>query len=284
MSPGGREDLAGKRILLTGASRGIGADLARSLAGRGARLVLVARDRVALAEVTSGLEGEGHEAYPMDVADDRAWRELRARVGDVPLDGVVTAAALLVPIGPIGTWDVAAFRATLDVNVVGTLSAVTTFLDDLRRTRGSVVTFSGGGATSPMPRYDAYAASKAAVVRLTENMALELAPDGVRANSVAPGFIATAMHQATISAGAELAGADYLARTRAALEQGGDPPELAVELVGFLLSEASRGITGKLISARWDPWQDGAFQDRLRTEASLATLRRIDDQFYAAIA
>ncbi len=144
-----------------------------------------------------------------------------------------------------------------------------------------MVTFSGGGATGPFPRYDAYAASKAAVVRLTENLAIDLAADGVRANAVAPGFIATEMHAETLAAGPERAGQDYFRRTRRAVETGGgDPLALAVGLVAFLLSDASSGITGKSISAQWDPWSDPVFQRRLRTERDLATVRRIDDQHF----
>ena len=197
------------------------------------------------------------------------------------LHGVVTAAAQLAPIGRLGSWDISTFRATVDVNLTGTLLAIAACLPALKATRGSVVTFSGGGATGPFPRYDAYAASKAAVVRLTENLAVDLAADGVRANAVAPGFITTEMHAETLAAGPERAGEDYFRRTRQAVQAGaGDPLALAVGLVAFLLSDASSGITGKLISAQWDPWSDPVFQRRLQTERDLATLRRIDDQHF----
>ncbi len=274
--------IVGKRILVTGASRGIGAVVARALAGKGARLVLAARDKGRLEDVAARLQGGPHTILPIDVTDARSWdRSGTAIVPDGVLDGVVTAAAALGPIGPVGTWDIEAFRRTLDVNVCGTLLAVLAGLEGLRAARGSIVTFSGGGATAPMPRFDAYAASKAAVVRLTENLAAELASDAVRANSVAPGFVVTSMHDETLAAGPQLVGEAYFQKTRNAVTAGGgDSPELAAELVGFLVSDESRGITGKLISARWDPWREEAFQERLRTENDLATLRRIDDQFF----
>ncbi|MCU1490082.1 MAG: hypothetical protein JWM85_1487, partial [Acidimicrobiaceae bacterium] len=64
---------------------------------------------------------------------------------------------------------------------------------------------------------------------------------------------------------------------------GGDSPQLAAELTAFLLSDRAEGITGKLLSARWDPWREAGFQARLRVEKDLATIRRIDDQFFTRL-
>jgi 3-oxoacyl-[acyl-carrier protein] reductase len=221
----------------------------------------------------------------LDVRDEPGWR--RAQDAIAPhgfLSGIVTAAATLTPIGPIGSWSIQDFRETLDVNVVGSLLAIETNLSLLKESRGSVVMFSGGGATGPFPRYDAYAASKAAVVRLAENLGAELASDRVRVNAVAPGFVVTDMHQSTLAAGAEQVGGEYFDRTARAVASGeGDSPELAASLVSFLMSEASSGISGKLLSARWDPWGDASFRHRLENEADFATLRRIDDQFFMSV-
>ncbi len=269
---------------MTGASKGIGRGVAVTLADQGASLVLIARDFEALESLASGLPGGPHDAVAFDVANEEAW--LRARPAIAPaghVEGVVTAAAIIGPIGPVGSWRVAEFRRTIDVNVTGTLLAVTTCLEYLRRGGGSVVTFSGGGATTPFPRFDGYAASKAAVARMTENLAVELAEEGIRVNAVAPGFIVTPMHSQILAAGPEAVGADFFARTRQAEDRGvGDPPELVYELVTYLLSAESAGITGRVISAQWDPWKQEAFRARLRADHSLATLRRIDDQFFSA--
>lgn len=278
MSPEGAR--VGERgVLVTGASRGIGRVVAETLAGRGWRVALVARDRRALDEVLGGLPGEGHRALAFDVADEAAWQGAAAELTGI--GAVVCAAAILDPIGPVGSYSAAAFRRTLDVNVVGTLLAVTACLDGLRARRGGVVTFSGGGATGPLARFDAYAASKAAVVRLSENLAVELAADGVRVNCVAPGFVATQMHERTLSAGPELAGAGYFERTRDELRRGGVPASEAAELVSLLLEDGA--FSGKLLSAQWDPWRESAFRARLACEPDLATLRRIDGMFFAAL-
>ncbi len=279
--PGARQ--AHRLILVTGASGGIGASVARHLAALGDQIVLIGRRRGALEDVCASLPGGPHLVAAFDVSDEGAWAQAAQRLwSDQPVSGLVTAAGVLGPVGPPGSWDLGAFRRTLEVNLIGTLLAILTLLAPLRATRGAVVAFSGGGATSPLPRYDAYAASKTALVRLVENLASELTSDGVRVNCVAPGFIATDIHRATLEAGPELAGADYYQRTLTAIDAGGDTPQLAAELTAFLLSDEAEGITGRLVSARWDPWKDLDFRARLQSQPDFAKLRRIDDQFFSA--
>jgi 3-oxoacyl-[acyl-carrier protein] reductase len=261
------------RALVTGGSRGIGRAVAQRLAADGWSVVVVARDREAIDAAVAGLRGEGHDRVALDVADAGAWPSAMERAGE--LDAVVTAAGILGPIGATADVDPEEFARTLAVNVVGTFLALHHALPRLAARGGAAVTFSGGGGTAPLPCYDAYAASKAAVVRLTENVAADARRLGVRINSVAPGFVATDMHAATLAAGPEVVGADYYERTRAELEHGGDNVGAAAGLVAFLLSPEAEGITGRLLSARWDPWQEQAFRARLRANPELATLRRV---------
>lgn len=275
------EELVGAIVLVTGGSRGIGLEVSRELARRGARLAVVARDQDALQEAVAGLAGDGHLAIRLDVSSSREWpaaMKTLDRAGD--LHGLVTAAGVLGPIGPIEAVEPDDVRATVEINLLGTMLALHHAVPRLRRTAGRAVTFSGGGATSPLPRYDAYAASKAAVVRLTENIA---AAGDVEVNAVAPGFVATGMHEGTLSAGPAAAGADYYSRTLAQLEAGGFPASETAELVCFLLSSAAAGISGRLLSTQWDPWREADFRERLRNDPSLATLRRIDSDQFGAI-
>jgi NAD(P)-dependent dehydrogenase (short-subunit alcohol dehydrogenase family) len=275
--------MSSRRVVITGASRGIGRAVAGALAERGWRVALVAREQARLKETLRQLPGEGHEAFALDVSEQEGWQRLTPRLGEV--HGLVCAAAMLDPVGPIGSYSLADFRRTIEVNLLGTLLSIDACLPALRAGAGAVVTFGGGGATAPLPRFDAYAASKAAVVRLTENIALELAGDGVRVNCVAPGFVATDMHQSTLAAGPELAGGSYFERTEAELARGGLPVGEAAELVCMLLADdPHERFTGKLISAQWDPWREADFRRRLAQERDLATLRRIDDQLFSATA
>jgi NAD(P)-dependent dehydrogenase (short-subunit alcohol dehydrogenase family) len=273
--------LSARRAVITGGSRGIGLAVAGALAERGWRVVLIARDAATLESAVGELSGAGHETLALDVADESSWQAHAGRFAAV--DGLVCAAAVIDPVGPIGSYSAADFRRTMEVNVLGTLLAIQTCLPALRSSRGAIATFSGGGATAPLPRFDAYAASKAAVARLSENIAVELQSDGVLVNCIAPGFVATDIHRATLAAGPELAGRDYFERTRVELEQGGVPAGEAAELACLLLErDPDAEFTGRLISAQWDPWRDPSFWRRLAEEPDLATLRRIDDMFFAA--
>jgi NAD(P)-dependent dehydrogenase (short-subunit alcohol dehydrogenase family) len=270
------------RVLVTGGSTGIGLAVARELAAGGAAVTVAARTPDAVHDAVAGLPGEGHRPLVLDVGDESAWA---AHAGELEaVTGLVTAAGVLGPIGTPGSYDPHAFADTLRINLVGTLLAVHHCLPALRAARGAVVTFSGGGATGPLVRYDAYAASKAGVVRLTENLARGLAGDGVRVNAVAPGFVATRMHEETLAAGPERAGDAYFERTRRDYATGGVPPERAAALVALLLSPHAEGLTGRLISAQWDPWEDADWRARLAGDPDLATLRRIDDVFFTKAA
>lgn len=274
--------MTGRHILITGGSLGIGLAAARRLAETGARLTLVARGAEDLQAAVAGLLGQEHSVRAFDVSDEQAWVTCAEQLGD--LHGLVCAAAVLGPIGAIGEYTPADFRRTLEVNLFGTQLAIHHCLPALRASRGAIVTFSGGGATAPLLRYDAYAASKAAVVRLSENLAGELSDIGVRINCVAPGFVATRMHQETLAAGPQAVGVDYYERTRRELEAGGVPVNDAAELVCALLgSEEEVPFTGKLISAQWDHWREPDYRARLALDKDLATLRRIDEMAFTRV-
>ena len=146
--------------------------------------------------------------------------------------------------------------------------------------RKKIVNYSGGGAAGPFPRFSAYATSKAAIVRFTENLSLELSNEGFDVNCISPGFVITRLHQDTLEAGPELASQAFYENTKKQVESGGVPPEKTVDLTAFLLSDASDGITGKFLAAPWDAWQDADFQERLRKDKDFATLRRIDDKTF----
>lgn len=274
-------DLTGRRILVTGGSMGIGLEVCRELARSGARVIVVARGHEEISAAVDDLEGSGHDGVSLDVSDSAAWESaLPAIDAGGPLHGLVTAAGILGPIGSLAELPPEQLSATISINLLGTMLALRYTLPLLKASGGRAVTFSGGGGTAPLPRYDAYAASKAGVVRLTENVA---SAGEIEINSVAPGFVVTRMHEETLRAGAEAAGADYLRRTEEQIASGGFPATEAAQLVCFLLSEAAGGITGRLLSAQWDPWREPHFLKRLRGDKSLTTLRRIDGMLFGAL-
>lgn len=292
----------GRTVVVTGGSVGIGYAIAERCAAQGADLVLIARNREELESARRQIAAKSrgaHEVFPLDVSDLSAVREfgnwLKRRSQGV--FALINSAGIYGPIGKTVEVSAEEFARALEINFLGTVymcQAVAPALQRFREsvskpgvsnppggsTRARIISLAGGGAASPFPFYSAYATSKAALVRLTENLALELEEDGVDVNCIAPGFVITRLHQQTLQAGADHAGSKFFKTTEEQISKGGVPPEKTAELVTFLLSAAGDGVSGRFLSAPWDPWQDPDFVERLRTDKDLATLRRIDNQFF----
>ncbi len=141
--------------------------------------------------------------------------------------------------------------------------------------RGKVVQLSGGGATSPMPGLSAYAASKAAVVRFAETLAHEVAGDGIDVNAIAPGALNTGMLDEVLEAGPEAVGESFYAAAVKQRENGGTPLTRGADLAVYLGSRRSDGISGRLLSAVWDPWEELEQHAETLEESDIYTLRRI---------
>lgn len=278
--------LAGRRALITGASRGFGLAVARAFAAEGADVTICARDATALArardEVAATAAGEARvEALPADVTEPEAVAkvvaESEARLG--PLDVLVANAGVYGPKGPVHLVDWTAWSEAIAINLLGTVLACRAVLPGLTREgrsrRGKIILLSGGGATKPLPNLSAYAASKAAVVRFGETLAEEVRGFGVDVNAVAPGALNTRLLDEVLDAGPERVGEEFYERALAQKADGGTPPELGAALCVFLASDASDGITGRLISAVWDPWQTLTEHAIELSESDIFTLRRV---------
>jgi 3-oxoacyl-[acyl-carrier protein] reductase len=267
-------------VFITGGGRGIGAAVAEAFARAGANLVLVARTAGEIESVTASCRSRGVQALAL-VADVSRREEVAGAVQSAEekfgrIDVLVNAAGVYGPIGPLVENDLDAWANAVSVNLLGTVYALHAVLPGMiARRNGVIINFSGGGAVAPFPRFSAYSASKAAVVRLTETIAEEVREFDVRVNAIAPGAVNTVLLDEVLAAG-ERAGADFY---RKALEQkktGGTSPERAAELAVFLASSEARGITGRLISAVWDDWKSLAARTQDLEKSALYTLRRID--------
>jgi NAD(P)-dependent dehydrogenase (short-subunit alcohol dehydrogenase family) len=275
--------LQGRAVLITGGSSGIGKAVANACVDAGADVVICGRGVDALERAKCELEttasgGQRVIAIRADVTDAAAVSELIAStVKEMPhLTGLVNAAGILGSKGTLDEVDVDEWIATVQVNLIGTMLMCRAVLPHFRaRCYGKIVNLSGGGATSPRPRFSAYAASKAAVVRLTENLAQELAGAGIFLNAMAPGAVNTRMLEEVLEAGpakvGEIAYKDALKQK----ESGGAPAKEAAALCVMLLAGESDGITGRLVSAVWDPWELLPDLKNELMKSDIYTLRRI---------
>ena len=192
------------------------------------------------------------------------------------LDVLVCNAGVHGPKGPVEDVDWKQWTQAVNINVMGTVLCCRTFLPLLRRSkRGKVLLLSGGGATKPMPFLSAYAASKAAVVRFGETLAEELRQSSIDVNCIAPGALNTRMLDDILEAGPEKVGREMYEASLRQKESGGAPLGRAAELCVYLASDAADGITGKLISAVWDPWPELGDHRADLERSDVYTLRRI---------
>jgi NAD(P)-dependent dehydrogenase (short-subunit alcohol dehydrogenase family) len=270
------------RILITGSSEGLGLAIAEACLKQGARVVLCARTeprlQAAHQDLATRFGPSAVAALPVDVSREEERERLIAFAQEAfgGLDGLVNNAGISGPKGALDEIDFSSWIETLQTNLIASVDLCRRVLPLFRtQGKGGIVNISGGGATSPMPRFNAYAVSKAALVRFTENLAEELAGTGIRVNAVAPGMLATRLLREAVAEGPEKLGARIHQQMAKAVEQGGSPPEKAAALCAFLLSDASEGINGRLISAIWDDWPTlPEHLDELRT-SDIYTLRRI---------
>lgn len=272
--------LDGRRIIVVGATGGIGQAIARRLMADGARVVGTGRDPQRL----NALRDAGIHPVPLALDDPvlvgKAMKDALATHFSDGLDGLVIASGGYGPIGPTRSIDVTRLVATFTDNLVGPLAVIQAAADALDRGSDPSVAFlSGGGATDAFPNYSAYAISKVATVRLVENLARE--ERDWKVNAIAPGFVATAIHDATRDAGATATGG-FLARTEE-MRGRAVSPDIAGGLAAFLMSPESNGISGRLISAVWDPWNEPGGRKALRDDDHFGRLRRIDAQFFTAV-
>jgi 2,3-dihydro-2,3-dihydroxybenzoate dehydrogenase len=233
--------------LVTGAARGIGAAVARTLAARGAAVALVDREDAQAAAVADALNADGYRALavPADVTDAAAVEEAVAHT-EAALGPITTLAnvAGVLRGGPLLEMSDDDWAHCLAVNATGVLHASrATAARMVDHGGGSVVTVASNAAGVPRTGMAAYAASKAAAVALTRCLGLELGGRGVRANVVCPGSTDTDMlRELTVDHAALVAGTPEAFKVGIPLGRVGAAADVA-EAVAFLASDAARHVT-----------------------------------------
>jgi NAD(P)-dependent dehydrogenase (short-subunit alcohol dehydrogenase family) len=270
-----------RNVLVTGASQGIGLAIADAFAVADYDVAICARSEAALTDAAAGLR-ERHpqvriEARCADVGSEQSVDALIDHVVGTfgGLDVLVASAGVYGPKGAIEDVDWDEWVDAIRINLLGVVYCARRALPALRRSpRGKIVILSGGGATKPLPYLSAYAASKAGVVRFGETLAEELRVAQVDVNMIAPGALNTRLLDEVLAAGPAVVGEAFYASSLKQREAGGTPLEIGAALCVFLASRDADGITGKLISAPWDPWQRFA-AEKERLDGDVYTLRRI---------
>jgi NAD(P)-dependent dehydrogenase (short-subunit alcohol dehydrogenase family) len=264
------------KIVVTGSSTGIGRALAQRLIGKGHSVWGLARSDQP--QFTAGSNGT-FRAAKCDVAN---WQEVERVFGEIGatwehVDGLVCCAGSHGAVGPAVQADPAHWSATVRANLEGTFNSIRACYGLLAgaQRRAKIVCFAGGGATKARANFSGYGVAKTGIVRLVETIAEEEVQTPLDINAVAPGAIATRLTDEIIALGAVVAGKaeyDSAVKQRAG---GGASLDNALDLVEWLLSEKSDGISGKLLSAPWDPWRGLSEHVDSLAKSDVYTLRRI---------
>jgi NAD(P)-dependent dehydrogenase (short-subunit alcohol dehydrogenase family) len=275
--------LENRNAIITGASRGLGLAIAKAYVQAGASVLLCARDADALERAREVVAPLAHRHQKVvveaaDVSHQIDVKRLVKRAFDVfpQVHILVNNAGIYGPMGLVEETDWEAWCKTIEINLFSAVLLCREVLPHFKQHRyGKIVQLSGGGATSPLPRFTGYAASKAAVVRFMETVAEEVREDHIDVNALAPGPLNTQMLDEVIASGPERVGISVYHKALKQKGEGGAPLERGAELAVFLGSAESDGISGKLISAIWDDWALFPKHVKEMIGTDIFTLRRI---------
>jgi acyl-CoA synthetase (AMP-forming)/AMP-acid ligase II/NAD(P)-dependent dehydrogenase (short-subunit alcohol dehydrogenase family) len=254
------EDLTGTVVLISGGGRGLGRLLARTLASAGASVALIARSGGELAETVAEIElaGGTAAAATADVTDQAATAaavaELRERLG--PVDVLINNAGVHGPLGPMWDADPADWWRTLEINLRGVYALTRIVLPDMIAAgHGRILNITSNAGTYRWPLVSAYATSKAAVVKLTENLAAETRRHSVSVLSVDPGLLPIGLTEPMLNStqdpdSTEARIADWV-HDRMASGHGADPDQAAHLILQLARGRGDR-LTGRHLTVTDD--------------------------------
>ncbi len=242
-------DFTGKKILVTGASSGIGQSLSVELSKQGAKVVMIARNEERLNDTLSQMEGTGHIKLCVDLAETEdltlVFQEIMS--DGVKLNGLVHCAGI-ASVYPLRTISRKKIEDCMKINYYSFIELTKQYSKNKFNLGGSIVGISSHAAVVPQKCQTIYSASKAALNTCAEALSIELAPKNIRINTVMPTFVETAMVSAAFSSD-NMGNNDYVREGLSHQMFGMIKPIEIANICMFLLSDASSTITGRSIWA-----------------------------------
>jgi len=237
-------------IIITGASRGMGADTARWLAKAGASLVLIARTKDKLLEVAEDVKRPGGKALVLcaDVSDPDAAPSIvhQTIVRFGRLDAVINNAGVLAPLSRLADTDPAAWQQNLAINLSGPFYMIRAAIPELRKTGGRVINISSGAARHPVEAWGAYCTAKAGLTHLTTVLAAE--EPAITAVAVRPGVVDTAMQEYIRADGPKHMPPEKIAYFQGLKDRGKlEPPRIPARAIAWLALHAPKNISGEFV-------------------------------------
>ncbi len=273
--------LKDKVAIVTGGSRGIGKAIAERFAQEGCNLMLASRTKSELEKTAESIKKQfsvNISSYQTDIGNENEVASMVqktiAEFGKI--DILINNAAIVGPTGEISQINGREFFNTLKNNIGGTVFCTKAVIPHMKsQKRGCIINLSGGGGLYPLPYYDAYSASKAAIVRLTENFALELEKFNIFVTAISPGAVNTKMFDEQLKIGKNTIGEKNWQALQDRLASGGDSIYKASELALFIACQNRKELNGRVISAIWDNWENISKQKEKIIDTDVFQMRRI---------
>jgi 3-oxoacyl-[acyl-carrier protein] reductase len=267
--------------LITGAGRGIGRAIALAYAREGARLSLAARTGSELEETAREAQSLGATTHVVlaDVTSEADVEEMVRQTLDrfSTIDILVNNAGIGGPVGLLQDNDVSEWIRTIQVNVVGLYLCCRAVLPVmLQNDRGKIINLAGAGATSAWRNTSAYCTSKAAVIRLTETLWLELEGSNVQVNALGPGSINTRMWEELRDGAAAVGDSELFELGQRVTSGGGASIDRAADLAVFFASDESGELSGRLVSATTDDFDNLSPRIGEIMASDAYTIRRVE--------
>jgi UDPglucose 6-dehydrogenase len=271
------------KIVITGTSGGIGHYLARHLGLAGHEIWGLALSPQKQFQQECEAQGISFRYSQANIAE---WPQVSGFSREVAaawsqLDVLICCAGVQGPLGPGMSADPLAWSTSVRTNLDGTYYTIRAFHELLLRhaiPRAKILCLSGGGSTSPRINFTPYAAAKTGLVRLVETLALEWSGGTIDINAIAPGAINTRMTEEVLNSGPSVVGEKEFAVATRQRREGGASLARVASMFELLISAAGDNLSGRLISARWDPWETLSQHRKELAETDIFTLRRIVPQ------
>jgi len=264
---------------ISGASGFAGLMLTEHLANQGKDLLLSGRDKNRLQELVQDLSkrypNQHFQAFQCDLASPEAWKSAIELLNGFTVCEYINCSGIQGKLGPSAEIEYEEMNTVFNVNLFSSICFTNYFANKLKENdKLTIIHFSGGGSTSPRPLFLSYSLSKTSLLRFIENFAVENLNENIKINAIAPGVMPSKMQTEVIENETLHDSKDYMTSFNSLSDKNYDSTKF-LHLCDFLLSDKSKGITGKLISAEWDNWAEWPNNLNKLKNTDLYTLRRI---------
>ena len=270
-----------KNIIITGANQGLGLEMAKHFYKLGANIIICARNNEKLNNVKKILKKNKSQIIIVEKCDVSKFKQVDVFFDKIikkikKIDILINNAGIYGPKGKIETISWKDFKKTFEINLFGSIYLIKKIVPHFKKyNQGKIVQMSGGGATSPLPYFSAYATSKAGIVRFIENTSKELESYKIDINAVAPGPINTRMLDEVLNENPATVGRLFYNKSVIQKKTGGTDIKKILDCVEFLCHKKSNGISGKLVSVLWDNWKKFYNYKKILRKTDLGNMRRI---------